>query len=117
MMTKSRHLSGYLFIALLLLTFFGFYFTYFGQFPEFPNLVITHHFHALTFLSWFALLITQPFLIRYQQVEWHRRLGKASYVLMPLVFFTIYMVSRTQFERGMLQHLPLAQNRAAMYMP
>ncbi len=109
--------TGYFLIALLVLTFFGFYLTYFGTFPQFEGISFIQHFHALIFLSWFALLIAQPFLIRYKITAMHRLVGKASYFLMPIVIFSIYLASKGQFERGASQAVPLNQNLASTFMP
>ena len=116
-MEKTISNTGYFFVALLILTFFGFYITYFGTFPEFKNTTSIQHFHAIIFLSWFALLITQPFLIRYKKFALHRRLGKVSYFLMPLVLLSIYLACRSQFENGVVQNMPLEVNRALVFMP
>ena len=116
-MDKVINRIGYGFIALLLLTFFGFYLTYFGKFPEFENITLPMHFHAIVFLAWYALLIVQPFLIRYKKTALHRTLGKLSYPLMPIVLLSIYLATKGQFQRGELQQMPLNENRAQTFMP
>ncbi len=51
------------FFVIIILTFviWGFYRTYFGLFPTFKGISNVQHFHGAMLLSWFALLIVQPF--------------------------------------------------------
>lgn len=75
--------SGYWFAGFLLITFFAFWPSYFAKLPARMDLFT--HVHAALMTLWFALLITQPFLIRRGQRAWHRALGRVSYVLVPLI--------------------------------
>jgi hypothetical protein len=54
------------------------------------------HFHVIMAASWLALLITQPFLIRNNKRALHRKLGKVSFVLAPLVCLTIILLAHSQ---------------------
>ena len=67
------------------------------------------HFHGLMLLSWFAMLIVQPLLIRYNKPVWHKNLGKISYLQIPLLLFSIFLVSRGQFLRNATT-IPREQN-------
>lgn len=99
-MEKVYRTSSYLFIAVLLMAFVGFYKTYFGLFPRFGGISTAFHVHAVTVLLWFAILIVQPFLIRGKKLELHRLIGKVSYVVMPLVVLSIVWLMRLAFIRN-----------------
>ncbi|GAB2558518.1 hypothetical protein [Spirosoma aerophilum] len=94
-----RHIS-FQFIALLLISMAGFWKTYLIRFPAFYGFVTAHHLHGLLMLLWVVLLIAQPLLIRAKNIELHRILGKASYVLMPLMVLSMLMVTWVQYQRG-----------------
>ncbi|WP_285763190.1 hypothetical protein [Biformimicrobium ophioploci] len=46
---------------------------------------LAHHIHSLSAILWYVLLIAQSTLIRQKKKELHRALGKASFVLAPVV--------------------------------
>ena len=101
---KSKQLHGKsvqkpqsLFIALLLLVIWGFYRTYFNLFPSFTGIQPVQHFHGIMMLSWFAMLIIQPLLIRYEKFALHRKVGALSYIIIPLLLFSIFLVARMGF--------------------
>jgi len=98
-MEKTYKHLGFFFIALLLLITWGFYRTYLVQFPDFKGFTTVHHLHGFVLLAWIVMLIVQPFLIRYGKVELHKKIGKLSYVLMPLVMISIFAVARTGYYR------------------
>ncbi|MEO7243767.1 MAG: hypothetical protein ABIX12_01260 [Rubrivivax sp.] len=79
------------FIALLVITVVGFWPTYFSQLPGGPHL--THHLHGITMLLWVLLLITQALLVRTHRIALHRRLGRVSLVLAPLVVLSGIVVT------------------------
>lgn len=85
------------FVIILAFVVWGFFRTYFGLFPTFTGLTTAHHFHGLMMLSWFAMLITQPILIRYKKYEWHRSLGKVSYLLIPLILLSLFLVTKLSY--------------------
>jgi len=93
-MEKAYRNISYLFGAILLLVFAGFFRTYFGLFPHFSGLPTIAHFHAITILTWFALLIVQPILIRLKKTELHRLLGKVSYFVVPLLLLSIALMMK-----------------------
>lgn len=95
-MEKSYSKIYPLFWLVLVLILIGFYKTYFGLFPNFEGIKYIHHFHALMFLCWVAFLIIQPILIRKKQIEWHRMVGKASYVLVPMLLLSVALVVRNE---------------------
>jgi hypothetical protein len=74
------------FFMLILVGFvgLGFYKPYFALIPHFdPSITPLVQVHAVLLMLFVALLVAQPLLIRYRQGQWHRRLGKATYFLMP----------------------------------
>lgn len=98
-MEKAYKHLGFFIIFLLLIVIWGFYKTYFVPFPAFKGITSAMHFHGAMLLSWFLLLIVQPFLIRYGKTQLHRNIGKLSYVIMPMLLFSIYLMTRGQYVR------------------
>lgn len=96
-MYKTYRLLPFFFITILALVTFGFYGTYLKTFPHFTGFQTVHHFHGLMMLSWFAMLIAQPLLIRYHQYELHKQVGKLSYLLVPLILWSIFLVSKASY--------------------
>lgn len=80
-------------LLLLGVAVFGFWKPYFGQLRAAQGLA---HLHAAGMLAWFAMLVAQPMLIRGRQLVWHRRLGKASYVVVPLVAVTALFLAQAR---------------------
>ena len=104
---------GFLMVLLMILTLIGFYPTYISKFPAFKNLTNVHHFHGAMMMTWFVLLIVQPFLIRYKKYEIHRILGKISYVVAPLVLLSIFLAARGEYYRD-LEYITEDQNLAGL---
>ncbi|MEO5943851.1 MAG: hypothetical protein ABIP30_13320 [Ferruginibacter sp.] len=88
------------FVVILAFVVWGFFRTYFGLFPSFTGLNTVQHFHGIMMLSWFAMLIIQPMLIRYKKFEWHRNLGKLSYLLIPLILLSLFLVTKLSYIRS-----------------
>lgn len=86
-----------LFGFILLIVFVGFYRSYFSGFPNFPNIKTIHHVHGIFFLLWLVLLFIQPVLISKGMIDLHRKLGKLSYVLVPLILLSAHFVARNQY--------------------
>jgi len=86
---------GYWFLSLIVLVFAGFYTSYFSVFLQ-PKPAIIHIHFALMSL-WIAMLITQPFLIKYKKLAIHRMMGKISYVLVPLVLLSGFLMIRYSY--------------------
>jgi hypothetical protein len=49
------------------------------------------------------MLVAQPFLIKYKKVAIHRLLGKMSYVLVPLVLLSGFLMMRFSYYRDIAQ--------------
>ena len=90
---------GYWFLLLIPLVVAGFYQTYFSVFFDSrPSLL---HIHFTLMALWIIILITQPFLIRYKKLSLHRVIGKASYVLVPLLLISCFFVMRFSYYRNL----------------
>ena len=105
----KKNNAGFLIVALMLLTLVGFYPTYFRKFPVFENVTTVQHFHGAMMMIWFSLLVVQPFLIRYKKYKIHRTLGKVSYVIAPLVLYSIFLASQHEYYRDTLD---LTENKS-----
>lgn len=116
-MEKAYRQTSYFFISILLISFVGFFRSYFSTFPHFESFQYIHHLHLLSLLLWFVLLMVQPVLIYKKKVEWHRLLGKASYVLMPIIVLLMLAVMKVQYLKGQANHLPQKDNLAFLYLP
>lgn len=88
-MEKKYKILTIIFVAIALVSVAGFYKTYFALFPTFQGLHAFTHIHLAVFLSWFILLVWQPVLIRQKKYELHKKVGRLSYFLAPLMFITI----------------------------
>lgn len=109
-MEKSYRFLPYFFAAFFVLVIYCFYQSYFGHIPDFQNVIspignvpisITSitHFHAMMFVLWFLLLIIQPILIIKKKIEWHRILGKVSYVVIGLLFISFLLIINQEQSR------------------
>jgi hypothetical protein len=80
---RSKTLFGFAVLAMMVVV--GFWRTYFSQLP---NLSMHAHAHGIAMSLWVGLLLTQASLVRSGRRDVHRQLGKASYVLVPIIAFT-----------------------------
>lgn len=88
-MDKAYKNLGYFLILLIPLTLLGFYKTYFNQIPVFEDNINTFiHLHAIIASIWILMLIVQPLLIRNRKNEWHKLVGKISYLIFPLLILS-----------------------------
>jgi hypothetical protein len=88
-MDKSYKYLGYFFLLLVPLTIAGFYKTYIVQFPNFKeNITSFIHIHAFIASVWIGILIVQPFLIVNKKFALHRKVGKVSYIVFPLLILS-----------------------------
>jgi hypothetical protein len=114
-MQKSHHLShslyhnlGYWFLLLIVLVVAGFYTSYFTVIFQ-PTAAIIH-IHFTLMVLWIAMLIAQPFLIKYKKLSHHRLLGKISYVLVPLVLVSGFLMIRRSYYHSINDlHMNAAQ--------
>lgn len=92
--------SGYFFIAIFVVAMFGFVPSYFprvsGRNVEFT---VYTHIHAVCMSLWLGVLIAQPFLIKQRKFDWHRRLGRVSYVVLPAVLVAAVLMIHDWMNR------------------
>jgi len=91
----QRH--AYWFLLLIPLVAAGFYKTYFLVLLEPTDSLI--HLHFILMALFVAMLIVQPFLIRYQKFRLHRMIGRISYILVPLLLGSIFLMIRFSYFR------------------
>lgn len=94
-MNKSNNFYynlGYWLLLYIPLTLAGFYITYFSVFFK-PKPAIIHIHFALV-IMWMAVVIAQPFLIKYKKIALHRILGRISYFLVPLLLLSGFAMLR-----------------------
>lgn len=88
--------SGYYFLALFALVIAGFWPSYFAKFldgtADFTSYL---HFHATLAILWVFMLIAQPILIRQKKFALHKKIGKLSYILVPLIFISIILLAHS----------------------
>jgi hypothetical protein len=97
---RFRNNFGYLFIGVWLCALIGFHKTYTVFFPTFERFHWQHHFHGAMMMSWIIMLIVQPFLIKYEKYKAHRTLGKLSYVLAPIVLYSMFVIIKVLYNRN-----------------
>lgn len=68
------------------------------------------HAHGIAMIAWCGLLVSQAYLMRTGRRDLHRRLGKASYFLVPII-----VVTTVKFIHFRLQGIPVPQLPAAAY--
>jgi hypothetical protein len=89
-------------ILLIIIAHIGFYKTYIQFFPNFQGFRYVQHFHGAMMMGWLIMLVVQPILILSGRFGLHRLLGKASYILAPLVLVSMYLISQFRF-RGIME--------------
>ena len=105
-MENAYKYLGYFMLLLIPLAFAGFYASYFSLIPAFNDgITFWHHLHAALASLWIGMLITQPFLMQNKKLKLHRLLGKCSFVLFPLLIFTIIVII---IKRGFLTVSPVS---------
>jgi hypothetical protein len=87
---------GYYAMGLIVLAFIGFWPTYFSKFFDgTANFNFYFHFHFAMASTWIALLILQPILIRNKKFSIHRRIGKLSFIILPLFFVSVVLLKHS----------------------
>lgn len=112
-MEKAYKNLGYFFLLMIPLIFLGFYKTYFVQFPNFEeNITAFIHLHAFIASIWILLLIVQPLLIANKKQQLHRKLGKLSYIVFPLLIlsFVPQMIRIINSDAPLFLFFPLADS-------
>lgn len=74
------------FLIFFLLAVIGFWNSYFTQI--FTQESYRMHTHGIALILWLGLLIIQPYLIRAKKLPLHKKLGKFTYLLVPILVLT-----------------------------
>lgn len=109
-MEKKYTLLILLFVAITLISIIGFYTSYLSFFPDYGKFQLAIHIHFLAFVCWFILVIAQPILIAKKRFKLHRRLGRASYFLAPILVATILILVNEKVQR----EISVSKNDAAI---
>ncbi len=112
-MEKAYKNLGYFLILFIPLTFLAFFKTYFSQFPNFEENIDSYiHLHALIASIWILMLIVQPLLIRNKKNALHKKIGRASYIIFPLLIlsFVPQMVKIINSDHPIGLFFPLADS-------
>lgn len=111
MQTASVYRNTSIFIILILIGVqWGFYQSYTSQFPHFKDATLIIHIHGALLMTWILLLIVQPLLIHYGKANLHRAIGKASWVLGPLVIIFLFLIGKGGYARGVEANIPEHEN-------
>ena len=86
--------SGYFILASIPVIILAFW-------PSYFSIIFSHiitpssysHFHGIMMSIWISLLIVQPILFRKKKLKIHRLIGKISYVVGPVVFLSMLMIT------------------------
>ena len=94
------------FVLVFIFLIWGFYRSYIVYFPTFEggyfggsSYTYIQHTHGALMLTWVLFLIIQPILIRRKLYNIHRIIGRASYIIVPMLLFSIFLVSKTFYYR------------------
>ncbi|MDF2156756.1 hypothetical protein [Algoriphagus sp. CAU 1675] len=87
---------GYWLLTFIPLTAAGFYVTYFSRLhlPQ-PSVL---HLHFGLMAIWMGMVISQPLLIRNKKLQLHRKVGRMSYIILPLVLLSTWMIMKWSYE-------------------
>ena len=84
---KSLYQKSWLyFIVFFLFMLWGFWLTYFTRILDQKSYRM--HLHGAALILWCLMLIIQPYLIRSKKVKLHKKIGKFSYFLVPILLFS-----------------------------
>lgn len=86
-------ISFFFFLIYLVLTW-GFFRTYLLFFPSFAGFKAVQHFHGAMMMTWMALLIVQPLLIKAGKLSIHRLIGRLSFIIAPVVIVSMFLITR-----------------------
>jgi heme/copper-type cytochrome/quinol oxidase subunit 4 len=109
-MEKRINTLLFFFIIVVVISLSGFFNSYIKFIPDFQKFPFIIHIHFSVFSLWFLLLIVQPLLIKQKNLKLHRKLGKLSYILAPILVLTIMILAKNQIEREILEpdnHAPV----------
>lgn len=111
-MERKTSLLIYIPIFIVGLSLAGFYQSYLSHFPMFLDFKELIHIHFFAFCCWFALILIQPILIRKKQYELHKKLGRLSYFLIPILVITIVFLRLGKLSEEVADSLQSASMNA-----
>lgn len=103
--------AGYFFIVLFIGALFAFWPHYLSRLP---NDDVHAHLHAALAVTWCALLIMQPFLIRARKNDLHRRLGAFSKLVAPA--FVVAAVLLAHHRVAVMPDAKFAADPAGLFL-
>jgi len=83
----------------VVIVIWGFWGSYFN--PE-KTVPIAFHVHAISALAWLGLLMLQIWSINNQKRDWHKQLGKLSYLMFPIMILGFVMIVDYAAEQAMI---------------
>ena len=116
-MEKQYKNISWFFLLIFVVVIIGFFKSYFGLFPSFKDVDTTMHFHGIALSLWFVLLIIQPVLIRMKQISLHRLLGKFSYVLVPIIIYSMILITKHMYSREGPSTMTEKERLADLFLP
>jgi hypothetical protein len=90
--------SGYWLIVFFVFAVAGFWRSYYSL-PD-RDISFYEHFHGISMTLWCLLLIAQAFLIRLKKYPVHRLLGKASFILFPILILSTFLLINASLGRA-----------------
>ena len=93
-------------LVLLGVAVLGFWKPYFSRLDAAQALT---HVHVVAMLAWAGMLVAQPLLIRHRRLHWHRRIGRGSYVVVPLLVLSAVALARLRIGQAPPQMLAMQQ--------
>lgn len=109
-MEKKIKLVLFFFLAVVTISLIGFFNSYIRFFPDIYKFPLLIHIHFTAFACWFAMIIVQPILIKQKKYEWHRKIGRLSYFLAPVLVISILLLVKAQVKRV----ITVSENDAAV---
>ncbi len=101
--TLYRH--AYIYIALIFpIIFLGFFPL---KFVPIARITQIEAIHGIFAMAWMGLVVAQTWLIGHNNVRWHRRLGKSSFVLAPMLVITAFATLWIILSYGSAHGFPL----------
>ena len=108
---------SWFFLIIFVVVITGFFKSYFGLFPNFKDVDQTMHFHGIVLVLWFGLLIIQPVLIRKKRIKLHRLLGKFSYILVPVIIYSMVLITKHMYIREESTTMTEKERLADLFLP
>ncbi len=86
-----QRLALYVFPIMLVLVVLGFWPSYFASLQTWR---LSVHIHSALMFYWMGSLIAQALFVKTGRMDWHRRIGRASFIVAPLMVFFGFLMMR-----------------------